>query len=103
MYIDGHEHVDVVEYQKEFIECQKEYERCFIIYDNDGFSVAHGVQFWLILVMHDESTFYENDCHKTLWINSNTKAVVEKKGEGQLIMVSKFLTSEWGQLKEGDE
>ena len=111
MYIDGHEHVDVVEYWKGFTKRWKEYEKHFIIYDNDGnvvsrptgFPVAQGVQFRLILVTHDESTFYENDCCKTLWINNNTKAVAEKKGEGQLIMVSKFLTSEWGQLKEGDE
>lgn len=36
MYIDGHEHVDVVEYQKEFVECWREYERQFVIYGNDG-------------------------------------------------------------------
>jgi len=31
------------------------------------------------------------------------KAVAEKKGEGQSIMVSDFLTSEWGRLKDRDE
>jgi hypothetical protein len=111
MYIDGHEREDVVEYRKGFIKHWKEYEKRFVIYDNDGnvvskptgFPVPQGVQFRLILVTHDESTFYENDHRKTLWINSNTKAVAEKKGEGQSIMASEFLTSEWGRLKEGDE
>ena len=111
MYIDGHEREDVVEYRKGFIERWKEYEKRFVIYDNNGnvlstptgFPVPQGVQFRLILVTHDESTFYENDRRKTLWINNNTKAIAEKKGEGQSIMASEFLTSEWGRLKNGDE
>ena len=111
MYIDGHEREDVVEYRKGFVERWKEYEKRFVIYDNNGnvlstptgFPVPQGIQFCLILVTHDESTFYENDRRKTLWINNNTKAVAEKKGEGQSIMASEFLTSEWGRLKNGDE
>jgi len=103
MYIDGHDCEDVVEYQKGFIKRWKEYEKCFVIYDNDGnvvsrptrFPVPQGVQFWLILVTHDKSTLYENDHRKTLWMNKNTKVVAEKKGEGQSIMASEFLTSEW--------
>jgi len=96
---------------KGFIERWKEYEKCFIIYDNNGnvlstptgFPVPQGVRFQLILMMHDESTFYENDRCKTLWINNNTKAIAEKKGKGQSIMASEFLTSEWGRLKNRDE
>ena len=111
MYIDGHECEDVVEYRKGFVKRWREYERRFIIYGNDGnivstptgFPVPQGVRFRLILVTHDESTFYENDRRKTMWINNDTKAVVEKKGEGQSIMVSDFLTSEWGRLKDGEE
>lgn len=111
MFIDGHERGDVVEYRKGFVERWKEYEKRFIIYDNDGnilstptgFPVAQGVRFRLILVTHDESTFYENDRRKIHWIDDETKAVAEKKGEGQSIMVSDFLTSEWGRLKYGDE
>ena len=111
MFIDGHERGDVVEYRKGFVERWKEYEKRFIIYDNDGnilstptgFPVAQGVRFRLILVTHDESTFYENDRRKIHWINDETKAVAEKKGEGQSIMASDFLTSEWGRLKYGDE
>ena len=53
MYIDGHEHEDVVEYRKGFVERWKEYEKRFVIYDNDGnvvstptgFSVPQGMRF----------------------------------------------------------
>jgi hypothetical protein len=111
MYIDGHEHEDVVAYRKGFVERWKEYEKCFVIYDNDGnvlstptgFPVPQGLCFQLILVTHDESMFYKNNWRKTHWINDNAKAVAEKKGEGQSIMASDFLTSEWGWLKNGDE
>jgi hypothetical protein len=111
MYIDGHERKDVVEYRKGFVDRWKEYEKRFVIYGNDGnvistptgFPVSQGMRFRLILVTHDESTFYENDRRKTQWVNDNAKAVAEKKGEGQSIMVSDFLTPEWGRLINGEE
>jgi len=86
MYIDGHEREDVVEYRKGFVE--------------RGFPVPQGVRFRLILVTHDESTFYENDRRKTHWINDNAKPVAEKKGEGQSIMASEFITCEWGRVSK---
>lgn len=100
MYIDGHEREDVVEYRKGFVERWREYERRFVIYGNDGkilltptgFPVPQGVHFRLILVTHDESTFYENDRRKLQWVNDKAKPVAEKKGEGQSIMISEFLT-----------
>lgn len=111
MYIDGHEREDVVEYRKRFVERWREYEKRFVTYGNDGnvlstptgFPVPQGVRFRLILVTHDESTFYENDRRKLQWVNDKAKPVAEKKGEGQSIMVSEFLTSEWGRLKDGEE
>ena len=111
MYIDGHEREDVVEYRKGFVERWREYDRRFVIYGNDGkvlstptgFPVPQGVRFQLILVTHDESAFYENDRRKLQWVNDKAKPVAEKKGEGQSIMISEFLTSEWGRLQDGDE
>jgi hypothetical protein len=90
MYIDGHEHDDVVEYQKWFVEHWKEYKKRFIIYGNDGnvlskptgFPIPQCVRFQLILVTHDESTFYENDHHRIHWVSKDAKPVAEKKGEG---------------------
>jgi hypothetical protein len=111
MYIDGHEREDVVDYRKKFVERWKGYEKRFVIYDNEGQVVSQprqgfavpGVRFRLILVTHDESTFYENDRRKTKWVHEKEKAVAEKKGEGQSIMASEFLMVEWGRLKDGDK
>ncbi|KAF8576974.1 hypothetical protein K439DRAFT_1649191 [Ramaria rubella] len=86
MYIDGHERPDVVKYHTEFIQ---------------GF--RYKGRFRLILATHDESTFYANDRRKTKWIHSSEKAVRERKGEGALLMVSDFLTLEWGRLKDAEE
>lgn len=36
MYVDGHEHEDVIQYQNKFIGCWKEYEKRFLKFDNDG-------------------------------------------------------------------
>jgi hypothetical protein len=57
-----------------------------------------GGRFRLILVTHDESVFYQNDFRKTHWIASTSKATPLPKGDGQSIMVSDFLTAEWGHL-----
>ena len=79
-------------------------------YDNDGnrkgeltgFPVPPGQHFRLILVTHDESTFYETDRRKTLWTHLSDKAVPLKKGEGVSLMPSEFLTVEWGRLQSAD-
>ena len=74
MYLDGHEREDVVAYRKAFIARWEDYEKRFHTWDSDG--VEHeaqnlentqvkGGQFWLILVTHDESVFYQNDIRKT--------------------------------------
>jgi hypothetical protein len=110
MYIDGHEHDDVVAYHTGFLARWDEYTKRMVTYDHlgnvlttpDGFCVPGG-QFRLILVTHDESTFYANDHRKTKWIHSTEKVLLERKGEGQSLMVSDFLTSEWGRLKDGNE
>ena len=52
----------------------------------------------LSLMMHDESVFYQNDIHKTHWIANTSGATPLPKGDGQSIMISDFLTSEWGHL-----
>ncbi|KAH9014045.1 hypothetical protein EDB85DRAFT_2157659 [Lactarius pseudohatsudake] len=110
MYLDGHERPDVVAYQEGFIGRWKEYEKRFHLWDNDGnllplpngFPVWHvpgaNGRFRLILVTHDESTFFQNDLRKTHWTHGSNKPTPRQKGDGQSIMVSDFLTSEWGRL-----
>lgn len=111
MYIDGHEREDVVTYRTEFIKCWNEYEKHFIIYDNDGnvsdelvgFPVTQIGRFCLILVTHDKSTFYANDHQKMKWVHATEAAVTEPKGEGISLMVSDLVVPEWGHLCDGAE
>jgi hypothetical protein len=111
MYVDGHERDDIVEYREAFIKRWKGYEKRMITYDKDGnidktlsgFAVPPGQAFKLILVTHDESTFYENDRRRNCWSHKNDKATPQRKGEGTSLMVSDFLTTEWGRLTLGDE
>ena len=74
MYIDGHEQDDIIKYWGEFIQQWKEYEKQMVMYNNDGkelapppgFTVPQIGLFHLILVIHDESTFYAHDHQKKL-------------------------------------
>jgi hypothetical protein len=110
MYIDGHEREDVVQYRNLFIARWKGYEKRFHKWDNDGnllrlptgFPIPGG-RFRLILITHDESTFYQNDERKTHWAHSSMTATPKAKGNGQSLMVSDFLTVEWGRLCHGTE
>ena len=58
--------------------------------------------FPLILVTHDESTFFQNDERKTCWSHQDSRPTPKPKGDGQSLMVSDFLTAEWGRLCDGD-
>jgi hypothetical protein len=110
MYVDGHEREDIVKYRDEFVARWKVYEKRMVAYDNNGniastlagFPVARGQRFKLILVTHDESTYYEYDRRKSKWIHDSDKPVPERKGEGQSLMISDFLTLEWGRLVSDD-
>jgi len=81
-----------------------------VTYNNDGniatsprgFPVENGC-FWLILVTHDESTFYVNDRRRLKWTHISEKAAPERKGEGPSLVVSDFLTADWGCLKDEEE
>ena len=111
LYIDGHEREDVVAYRREFVERWKTYDMRFHRWDDDGlelprpigFPVPDGLPFRLVLITHDESTFYQNDQRKIVWAQTTSRPTPQPKGEGQSIMVSDFLTSEWGRLHDGHE
>ena len=59
--------------------------------------------FWLILVTHDESTFYSNEQPKSKWTHTSEKPTPECKGNGVSLMVSDFLVPEWGWLRDNEE
>jgi hypothetical protein len=65
--------------------------------------VPNGLPFRLVLVTHDESTFYQNDRRKTTWTQKISRPSPQPKGDGQFIMISDFLTSEWGPLRDSDQ
>ena len=112
MYLDGHKRSDVVEYRQSFVEHWMGHEQRFHQWDHDGtelpcpngFPVPGAIgRFRLILVMHNESTFFQNDEHDTGWSHATSKAKPKAKGNGQTLMVSDFLTPDWGCLHDGDE
>ena len=110
MYIDGHEREDVVEYRRRFVHRFQEYERRFHSWDNAGnelprprgFLVPGAVgRFRLVLITHDESTFYQNDQRQVHW-GCPGEGAPKPKGEGASLMVSDFLSPDWGRLRDGD-
>ena len=54
----------------------------------------------LILVTHNESVFFQNDTRLNYWGHKSTTGTPRPKGEGQSLMVSDFLTTEWGPLRD---
>ena len=116
MYVDGHEREDVVNYRTAFVKRWEEYEKRFHLWDNNGdplplpkgFPIlcadGRGFEgrFCLILVTHDESTFFQNDLNRSHWAHKGDKPTPQPKGDGQSIMVSDFLTADWGRLQCGE-
>ena len=111
MYIDGHERDDVVEYRQNFVERFKGYERRSHSWDDDGnelprplgFLVPGAIgRFRLVLITHDESIFYQNDQRQIHWGCPGQGGIPKPKGEGLSLMVSDFLTPDWGRLRDED-
>ena len=111
MYVDGHKWENVVWYCNEFLERWKGYEKCMVTYNNDGninstptgFPLPQGQRFRLVLVTHNKSTFYANDCRRSMWTHKSNKATPQSKGKGPLIMILDFQTVNWGRLKDDIE
>ncbi|TDL26508.1 hypothetical protein BD410DRAFT_881969 [Rickenella mellea] len=109
MYRDGHDRDDVVKYREGFIQRMASYSKRMVTYDKDGniasnptdVDIAAG-KHPLILVTHDESTFYANDRRKTKWEHADSMRP-EPKGEGASLMVSDFLTTKWGRLVHNEQ
>jgi hypothetical protein len=109
MYIDGHEREDVVQYRDAFVQRFKQYERRFHLWDDNGeeLPLPHGFSVpeaagrpRLVLITHDESTFFQNDQRKVSWDREGSSKAPRPKGDGQSLMISDFLTSEWGRLRD---
>jgi hypothetical protein len=100
MYIDGHERDNIVAYRQAFVYQWAEYESRFQIWDNNGNPIPHLPDSHpLILITHNESVFFQNNERTTCWSHQDSRPAPKPKGEGQSLMVSNFLTSEWGHLR----
>jgi hypothetical protein len=109
MYVDGHERGDVVEYRKEFLKRMEAYERRIVVFDVvDGRVMMTEPTLSedecpLVIITHDESTFYENDRTTRRWVPMEETPVPQPKGEGASIMVSDFISPVFGRLKDALE
>lgn len=104
MYQDGHERDDVVEYRKVFVELWAEFEANMILVDKNGIPThVPAIPLRpLILVTHDESTFYANDQRTMRWQHSSETPKPFRKGEGASLMVSDFCSPDFGWLRSPD-
>lgn len=103
VYYDGHEREDVVQYRKEWTKRMLAYSEKMRRYEGDNMeqeillSLRDGEQ-ELVLVTHDESTFYANDGVARAWL-SEGETMLQKKSMGGSIMVSEFMCPCHGRLK----
>ena len=99
MYFNGHKRVDVVAYRQAFVVQWVEYETRFQFWDENGNPLLPRLHFFpLVLVTHDKLVFFQNDERKSCWGHQDGQPAPRPKGEGQSLMVSDFLSSEWGCL-----
>ena len=101
VYFDGHERSDVVEYRNNFVSKIKELEP-LCKRPGDTPLVSEG-QRPIIVVHHDESTFYSNADQSNFW-SDGEMTVLKQKSLGQAIMVSDFIEEASGDyLRHDDE
>ena len=106
-YVDGHEREDVVTYrQRIFLPRWKAIEPSLRIWTQDGAAedmytgaIPQIGDRKTVVWFHDESTFYANDRRKRRWVHNSETAVPRAKGEGASLMVSDFISADYGWLR----
>ena len=107
MYVDGHERKDVVDYRQHvFLPLWAELEKRMAL-EPETTRLPSGENetdqtHRIVLVTHDESTFYANDQRQLYWAHIGQAPTPRPKGEGVSIMISDFCTPEAGWLKSAD-
>ena len=95
-YTDDHNRADVVHYRENFfLPKMAEYERLMSQYSGNNMEIVTtpGLvddEKEVVLITHDESTFYSNDGKRFIWME-NGKNVMKPKSKGSSIMVSGLL------------
>ncbi|KIJ48164.1 hypothetical protein M422DRAFT_162848 [Sphaerobolus stellatus SS14] len=108
MFIDGHERADVVDYrQNVFLSIWAALQERIMLWNRDSIptdpkSCSFPNRKRVVLLTHDESTFYAHDRQETRWIHNSENPTPAKKGEGSSIMVSNFCSPDLGWLKSKD-
>ncbi|KAF8221017.1 hypothetical protein L208DRAFT_1536349 [Tricholoma matsutake] len=106
-YVDGHERKDVVDYcQKTFLPIWMSIEvrtRKWTDDQKDELIREQPANLCIVVWFHDESTFYANDCRKLRWVHKSETAVPCPKGEGASLMVSDFVSADYGWLRSPDK
>lgn len=102
-YVDGHERDDVVAYRKEvFLPTWFRAEARMRSWSGDEMEVEEirlpGSGRILVAWLHDESIYYANDRRKSHWKDPNDCAKPEAKGEGASLMVSDYVSADFGWL-----
>ena len=95
-FTDGHERDDVVQERKAFLELMETLEPRMRKYADDKVSgkmmkelIPVCTDKEVVMITHDESTFYANQGKKMFWMENGKKKLLPKS-DGQSIMVSGF-------------
>ncbi|CAL1697595.1 unnamed protein product [Somion occarium] len=108
-FVDGHERADVVDYrQQTFLPRMEKLDEGTRRWDRSSWEEVaeprprdiprRKTVYWY----HDESTFYAHDRRKKRWVHKSEKAVPQPKGEGVSLMVSDFVSADYGWLHSPD-
>jgi hypothetical protein len=103
-FVDGHERVDVVDYQQGvFLPIWAELLSRTQVYATDSNecpiqSESEGTR-KVVIWNHDESTYYANDHRKIRWVHNSETAIPHTKGEGASLMVANIISSDYGWLR----
>ena len=108
MYIDGHERPDVVHYRQDiYLPTLARCELAIRGWDKDN--LGHLIDpsspsptRHTVLWFHDQCIFYLNDRKKCRWVHASEKPVPLPKGEGISLMVSDFISADYGWLRSPD-
>ena len=104
-YVDGHEREDVKHYcQTIFLPKITELEPNLHTWQ-DGVEEMVSKQSprrKTVIWWHDKSVFYTNDRQEVYWVHENDTANLKSKGEGLSIMVSDFVSADYGWLRAPD-
>ena len=105
-YIDGHEREDVVAYrQNVFLPGWFAQEGKFRVWTKENIQKPTPIsveQRHTVVWYQDETIFYANDRREHRWVPDTETAVPKPKGEGASLMISDFVSADYGWLRSPD-